>query len=72
MTKRCTLMGGTGPWPVGFGVSPKSGTRCLSRHSGSGIQVTATRPARFRRDAEINPRDAGATPFRVPHSALLR
>jgi len=28
---------------------------------------------RFRRDAEINPRDAGATPegpFRIPHSAF--
>ena len=72
MRRRRALLGGTGLWPVGFGVPPKPGRRRQWRLSCSDVQATATLPSGFRRDAEINPRDAGATPFRVPHAALHR
>ncbi|MCU0786503.1 MAG: DUF3656 domain-containing protein, partial [Verrucomicrobia bacterium] len=52
--------GGTGLWPVVSGVSPETGeTHTLTQHAQS--SSTATPPAEFRRDAGINPRDAGAT-----------
>ena len=58
----------TGVPPVVSGVAPETGRGHESRE-GSTNSPEATRPSEFRRDAEIHPRDAGAT--RDANAALI-
>ena len=67
--KRWTLTScSTGVPPVVSGVSPETGRGHESRE-GSTHSPEAVRPSEFRRDAEIHPRDAGAT--RDSNAALI-
>jgi putative protease len=63
--------GSTGVPPVVSGVPPEIGRGQTSRE-GLPATLEAARPSEFRRDAEIHPRDAGATPGNAELIVLVR